>query len=103
MHEFMKPHMTHDQTSEFDELEIKICGQLTFFFCIKIIVQSYANYVAETKEHGDALMNGSIGTGGLVSLKITLWMSRRLLYPFKLPYLDTQEVFLFCTLVMRRQ
>lgn len=27
-------------------------------------------------------------------LKITLWMSRRLPYPFKLPYLDTQEVFL---------
>lgn len=39
-------------------------------------------------------MNGSVGAGGLVPLKITLWMSRRLPYPFKLPYLDTQEVFL---------
>lgn len=39
-------------------------------------------------------MNGSGGAGGLVPLKITLWLSRRLPYPFKLPYLDTQEVFL---------
>lgn len=72
-------------------------------FGIKITEQSYANYVAERKEYGDALINGSVGAGGLVPLKITLWMSRRLSYPFKLPYLDTQEVFWFRTLVMRRQ
>lgn len=39
-------------------------------------------------------MNGSGGAAGLVPLKITLWLSRILPYPFKLPYLDTQEVFL---------
>lgn len=38
-------------------------------------------------------MNGFVGAGGLVLLKITLCMSRRMCYPFKLPYLDTQKVF----------
>lgn len=38
MHQFMKPYMTHDQASEIDELEIKICGQLTIFF----LYQSYS-------------------------------------------------------------
>lgn len=99
----MKPHVTPEKAPVLDELGIRMCGQLTLFVWIKIIERSYANYVAETKEYGDALMNDSVGAGGLAPSKITLWMSRRLPYPFKLPYLDTQEVFWFCTLVMRRQ